>query len=106
MHIHNDKTTETEFVTYPDNLFVSFIVNFHRSNDFFDVTKNHIQMLIISLQSKNFDYKKRTTFAIGRVISNLMELQMHKKLTKPSHPNLNPYCHQDQMAGPHLFTRL
>lgn len=36
--------------TYPHNFFVCLIIDFHCSNNFFNITKNHIKMLIISLQ--------------------------------------------------------
>lgn len=104
MYIYTMIRQQSDFKTYPDNLFISFIINFHWSNDFFNVAKNHIQMLIISLQSQIPNHIMRTIFAIGRVSSNFI-LKMHKKLPQPpptphtyTQPNPDPYCHQGQMT--------
>ena len=37
-------------MTYPDNFFICLIINFNSCNNFFNITKNHIKMLIISLE--------------------------------------------------------
>nr|ACJ86068.1 unknown [Medicago truncatula]AFK34706.1 unknown [Medicago truncatula] len=34
----------------PDNFFVCLIINFNSCNNFFNITKNHIKMLIISMK--------------------------------------------------------
>ena len=47
--------------TYPNNLLISFIINFYSSHNFFNITKNHIQVLIISLKKCN-KYKPRKFF--------------------------------------------
>lgn len=44
---------EKKINAYPDNLFICFIIYFYCSDGLFNISKYHVQMLIIRLKRKN-----------------------------------------------------
>lgn len=44
-----------ELIAYSNNLFISFIINLYSSNDFLNIPKYHVQMLIVSLETQQKD---------------------------------------------------
>ncbi|WVZ16060.1 hypothetical protein V8G54_013626 [Vigna mungo] len=89
--ISPNKQERNRPLSSPHNFFICLVINFHSSNNLFNITKNHIKMLIVSVKFST-KLSVRTELNVDTFVKaepNEIQRLLHRTLFLCSHHSLH-----------------